>query len=78
MEAKNSDNSSYNGSSSGPSTVESQQYVSGDKSPDVEIPGPADRVTLEGNNTSYTNSSHWTSILDGVNLTTTGFAIELC
>ena len=31
-----------------------------------EIPGTPDRVKFNGETTSYTNSDHWTSILDGV------------
>lgn len=31
-----------------------------------EIPGTPDRVKLSDDTTSYTNSGHWTSILDGV------------
>jgi hypothetical protein len=33
---------------------------------DGEIPGTPDRVKLENDATSYTNSGHWTSILDGI------------
>jgi hypothetical protein len=35
---------------------------------DTDVPGTPDRVKLETNETSYTNSAHWTSILDGVSL----------
>jgi hypothetical protein len=31
-----------------------------------EIPGTPDRVKFSNNTTTYTNSGHWTSILDGV------------
>ncbi|CAO2658570.1 Nn.00g062930.m01.CDS01 [Neocucurbitaria sp. VM-36] len=31
-----------------------------------EIPGTPDRVKISGDTTSYTNSGHWTSILDGI------------
>lgn len=31
-----------------------------------EIPGTPDRVKFNGETTSYTNSDHWTSVLDGV------------
>jgi hypothetical protein len=37
----------------------------------AEIPGTpdrADRVKFSNNTTTYTNSGHWTSILDGVSL----------
>lgn len=33
---------------------------------DIEIPNTPDRVRFTGDTTSYTNSAHWTSILDGV------------
>jgi hypothetical protein len=33
---------------------------------DAEIPNTPDRVRFDGDTTSYTNSAHWTSILDGV------------
>ena len=33
---------------------------------DAEIPNTPDRVRFTGDTTSYTNSAHWTSILDGV------------
>jgi hypothetical protein len=33
-----------------------------------EIPGTPDRVKFSNNTTTYTNSGHWTSILDGVSL----------
>ncbi|KAF2690947.1 hypothetical protein K458DRAFT_355288 [Lentithecium fluviatile CBS 122367] len=33
---------------------------------DADIPGVPDRVKLETDETSYTNSGHWTSILDGI------------
>jgi hypothetical protein len=33
---------------------------------DAEIPSTPDRVRFNGDTTSYTNSAHWTSILDGV------------
>ena len=33
---------------------------------DPEIPITPDRVRFTGDTTSYTNSAHWTSILDGV------------
>ncbi|KAH7357664.1 fungal-specific transcription factor domain-containing protein [Pyrenochaeta sp. MPI-SDFR-AT-0127] len=32
----------------------------------TEIPGTPDRVILSDDTTSYTNSGHWTSILDGI------------
>lgn len=62
MEAKNGDHSS-------PSIFlanEPRRYVSSDQSPDAEIPGTPDRVKVENDTTSYTSSSHWTSILDGI------------
>jgi hypothetical protein len=34
--------------------------------PDPDIPGTPDRVKLENDETTYTNSGHWTSILDGI------------
>ena len=34
----------------------------------AEIPGTPDRVKFNGDTTSYTNSGHWTSVLDGVSL----------
>lgn len=34
----------------------------------AEIPGTPDRVKVSGDATSYTNSGHWSSILDGVRL----------
>lgn len=30
------------------------------------VPGTPDRIQLNGDATSYTNSGHWTSILDGI------------
>jgi hypothetical protein len=74
MEAKNNDQ----GISSGPPTVEPHQYFSSEGSPDAEITDIPDRVKLENNNTSYTNSSHWTSILDGVTCRPTIFEIKMC
>jgi hypothetical protein len=38
---------------------------------DTDVPGTPDRVKLETNETSYTNSGHWTSILDGVSMQVT-------
>jgi len=38
---------------------------------DTDVPGTPDRVKLETNETSYTNSGHWTSILDGVSIRST-------
>jgi len=32
----------------------------------TEIPGTPDRVKISDDTTTYTNSGHWTSILDGV------------
>lgn len=32
----------------------------------AEVPGTPDRVKFSGDTTSYSNSGHWTSILDGV------------
>jgi hypothetical protein len=40
------------------------QHQNGDNNP--ELPTTPDRVKLSGDTTSYTNSGHWTSILDGV------------
>src|SRR4051812_18025495 len=34
-----------------------------------ELPGTPDRVKLGDDTTTYTNSGHWTSILDGVSQT---------
>ena len=42
------------------------QPLSTDGCINPEIPDTPDRVKLEDDTTSYTNSSHWTSILDGV------------
>jgi hypothetical protein len=36
----------------------------------ADIPGIPDRVRISGDTTSYTNSGHWTSILDGVSVCT--------
>jgi hypothetical protein len=33
-----------------------------------EVPGTPDRVKFSNDTTTYTNSGHWTSILDGVSL----------
>ncbi|KAJ8117619.1 hypothetical protein OPT61_g1221 [Boeremia exigua] len=33
---------------------------------DTEVPSTPDRVRFTGDTTSYTNSAHWTSILDGI------------
>jgi len=33
---------------------------------DTDIPGTPDRVKFQGETTTYSNSGHWTSILDGV------------
>jgi hypothetical protein len=41
-----------------------EQYHNGDSNP--EIPGTPDHVKLSSDTTSYTNSGHWTSILDSV------------
>jgi hypothetical protein len=46
------------------STLTNIQQYSDDN--DTEIPGTPDRVKFSGDTTSYTNSGHWTSILDGV------------
>ncbi|KAF3032589.1 hypothetical protein E8E12_001956 [Didymella heteroderae] len=40
------------------------QHVSEDN--DAEIPTTPDRVRFTGDTTSYTNSAHWASILDGI------------
>jgi hypothetical protein len=32
----------------------------------LDIPGTPDRVKFSNDTTTYTNSGHWTSILDGV------------
>lgn len=40
------------------------QHLSEDH--DAEVPNTPDRVRFTGDTTSYTNSAHWTSILDGV------------
>ncbi|KAF2709371.1 hypothetical protein K504DRAFT_502100 [Pleomassaria siparia CBS 279.74] len=45
---------------------EPRQYGSNDQSTDAEIPGTPDRVKVGNDTTTYTNSSHWTSILDGI------------
>ncbi|KAF2642458.1 hypothetical protein P280DRAFT_395792 [Massarina eburnea CBS 473.64] len=37
-----------------------------DRAADVDAPLAPDRVKLEADETSYTNSGHWTSILDGI------------
>ncbi|KAF2849055.1 hypothetical protein T440DRAFT_519623 [Plenodomus tracheiphilus IPT5] len=37
-----------------------------DTSHNMEIPGTPDRVKFNHDTTSYTNSGHWTSILDGI------------
>lgn len=42
------------------------RQISSEGSADAEIPGTPDRVKLDSDATSYTNSGHWTSILDGV------------
>jgi hypothetical protein len=34
----------------------------------TEIPGTPDRVKISNDTTTYTNSGHWTSILDGVSI----------
>jgi hypothetical protein len=41
------------------------EYYSDDDKPD---PGTPDRVNLSSDTTTYTNSGHWTSILDGVSI----------
>jgi len=33
---------------------------------DTDIPGTPDRVKFQAETTTYSNSGHWTSILDGV------------
>ncbi|KAJ4365100.1 hypothetical protein N0V83_008718 [Neocucurbitaria cava] len=45
------------------STMSHLEQSSGDNS---EIPSTPDRVKFSGDTTSYTNSGHWTSILDGI------------
>jgi hypothetical protein len=37
-----------------------------DEDDKTEIPGTPDRVKISNDTTTYTNSGHWTSILDGV------------
>ncbi len=56
------DTGNYNLVSPGHSHPESHS----DDSDDPEIPGTVDRVKFDEETTSYTNSGHWTSILDGV------------
>lgn len=46
-----------------PTTAQPWQLNEGN---DSEIPNTLDRVRFTGDTTSYTNSAHWTSILDGV------------
>lgn len=50
------------GSPAFPSSSHVDQY----SDDSTEVPGTPDRVKLNGDATSYTNSGHWTSILDGV------------
>jgi hypothetical protein len=50
--------------SPGLSTTSHLEQYSDDERP--EIPGTPDRVKLSNDTTTYTNSGHWTSILDGV------------
>lgn len=44
----------------------SSRHRLSDDGADGEVPGTPDRVKLEDDATSYTNPSHWTSILDGI------------
>ncbi|EFQ85942.1 hypothetical protein PTT_18965 [Pyrenophora teres f. teres 0-1] len=46
------------------STISQYQYRNDDH--DAEIPGTPDRVKFQGETTTYSNSGHWTSILDGI------------
>ena len=67
MSAKNGDHThpgAFSFSSPGPPST--LRLVPSDESTDAEIPGTPDRVKLDTDATSYTNSGHWTSILDGV------------
>lgn len=50
-------------------------HLNGDNGPD--IPGTPDRVRFSGDTTSYANSAHWTSILDGVSQRLTSNLNEL-
>ncbi|KAF2025127.1 hypothetical protein EK21DRAFT_77166 [Setomelanomma holmii] len=45
------------------STSHFEQYSDDER---VELPGTPDRVKRSNDTTSYTNSGHWTSILDGI------------
>lgn len=53
-----------NQGSPGPMAAYSPKVNVGDSA--IDAPDTPDRVKLESNETSYTNSDHWTSILDGV------------
>lgn len=70
MGAKNGDHAP--GDVTSPPAFSNHSYTSvhSDESQDTEIPGNPDRVKLDSDATSYTNSGHWTSILDGVSFST--------
>jgi hypothetical protein len=60
------------GNQEAPSSMTGYRSQLGASNPDA-IPGAPGRVKIETDETSYTNSGHWTSILDGVStLCTTG------
>ncbi|KAI0592681.1 fungal specific transcription factor domain containing protein [Pyrenophora tritici-repentis] len=46
------------------STISQYQYHNGNH--DADLPGTPDRVKFQGETTTYSNSGHWTSILDGI------------
>ncbi|KAJ4324418.1 hypothetical protein N0V94_001316 [Neodidymelliopsis sp. IMI 364377] len=50
----------------GPATLAMSHLQQLNDGNDAEIPSTPDRVRFDGDTTSYTNSAHWTSILDGI------------
>lgn len=64
MDAKRNDASSEQTPFSAP--VPSYTPTLSEDTIDPDIPGAADRVKLDNEETSYTDPGHWTSILDGV------------
>jgi hypothetical protein len=52
--------------SSRPSCIPTPRPATSEDSTDTRVAGTLDRVKLDHDGTSYTNSGHWTSILDSI------------
>lgn len=80
MAAKRKDAQSADGQSnpsifSPPALSYSPKLSDGAGNGDIPIAGLPDRVELDDDETRYTNSGHWTSILDGVSISRFGYSL---